>query len=308
MRVLWWMLGFSFLLINSYSQEIMKEVELTSMERYVIEERGTEPPFSGVYVDFKEAGSYHCKRCGALLYRSEDKFDSHCGWPSFDDEVEGAVRRLPDEDGRRTEIRCAACDAHLGHLFLGERLTPKNVRHCVNSVSLNFVSLKENQTVKMERAIFASGCFWGTEYHMSRKKGVDATTVGYIGGKVKNPDYQMVCSGSTGHQEAVEVWFNPEEVSYRELLILFFETHDFTQTNGQGPDLGEQYLSRIFYVNDMQQQEAEKTIAYLQEVKGYKVATKVLPATEFYPAESYHQDYYTKKGSTPYCHAWRPIF
>jgi peptide-methionine (R)-S-oxide reductase len=113
--------------------------ELTPLERYVIEGKGTEPPFTGEYDDFYETGTYVCRRCNAELYRSEDKFDAHCGWPAFDDEVPGAVRRLSDPDGRRIEIECASCGGHLGHVFLGERLTQKNTRHCVNSLSMRFV-------------------------------------------------------------------------------------------------------------------------------------------------------------------------
>ena len=117
----------------------MKFNELTEYERSVIEGKGTERPFTGIYYQNKDAGTYLCKKCNAPLYRSADKFDAHCGWPSFDDEIKGAVKRTTDADGQRTEITCAKCGAHLGHVFIGEGLTAKNTRHCVNSVSLNFV-------------------------------------------------------------------------------------------------------------------------------------------------------------------------
>lgn len=278
--------------------------ELTPEEERVIIHKGTERPFSGKYDKFFEKGVYTCKRCGAKLYESSSKFDSGCGWPAFDDEIPGAVTRVPDKDGIRTEIVCANCGGHLGHVFVGERLTAKNVRHCVNSISMNFIPAEE---VKTERAIFASGCFWGTEYHLQKAPGVVSTTVGYTGGHVPNPTYKQVCTDTTGHAEAVEVVYDPEKTSYEALARLFFETHDFTQLNRQGPDIGKQYRSEVFYLNDEQKKTALNLIETLKE-KGFDVKTKVTEATKFWPAELYHQDYYTKTGKLPYCHVYRKIF
>jgi len=112
---------------------------LTAEEKYIIESKGTERPFTGEYDDFYETGSYICRKCNSELYRSADKFDAHCGWPAFDKEVEGAVKHLPDPDGHRIEVECAKCGGHLGHVFMGEGLTPTNARHCINSISMKFV-------------------------------------------------------------------------------------------------------------------------------------------------------------------------
>ncbi len=218
-----------------------------------------------------------CKRCSAPLYRSSDKFDSHCGWPSFDDEIPGAVKHVPDRDGRRTEIVCAACDAHLGHVFEGEGFTPRNVRHCVNSISLNFIPAKAPGQAK---AYFAGGCFWGTEYHLEKcRRAVGALRI--YGWSPGHPTYQDVCSGQTGHAETIEVVFDPRRTDYETLARLFFEIHDPTQVGRQGPDIGDQYRSVVFYTDEEQKKVAEKLIVLLQD-KGLQVATEVKPVDKFW--------------------------
>lgn len=279
--------------------------ELTNEEKRVILNKGTELPFSGKYYNFHERGTYVCKQCGAPLYFSEAKFDSGCGWPSFDEEISGAVRRLPDVDGRRTEIVCAKCGGHLGHVFTGEGFTPKDTRHCVNSISMDFVP--EDKQEETEVAIFAGGCFWGVEHLMQQQPGILSIEVGYIGGSTENPTYREVCSHTTGHAEAIRIVFNPKKVSYTTLAKLFFEIHDPTQSDGQGPDLGDQYRSEIFYTTSRQKEIAEELIGQLQG-KGFQVVTRVTPATVFWKAEDYHQNYYNKTGKAPYCHRYTPRF
>ncbi len=281
--------------------------KLTKEEERIILNKGTEAPYSGKYYKFAEDGTYVCKRCNAPLYKSNDKFDASCGWPSFDDEIEGAILKKTDADGRRTEILCANCGAHLGHVFVGEHYTDKNTRHCVNSLSLNFVPLEIPKQKSTDTAIFAGGCFWGMEYYFENAKGVKSTTVGYIGGKTQNPTYEQVCSHTTGHIEAIEVVFDTQETDFETLAKLFFEIHDPTQLNRQGPDVGEQYKSAVFYINEEQKQITEKLIQILEN-KGYNVVTELIPASTFWPAESYHQDYYDKKQSRPYCHFYKKIF
>ncbi len=298
---------------NGQANNGIKYQTLTPEEKRVIDFKGTEAPFTGQYNNFHEKGTYTCKRCGAALYRSSDKFDSTCGWPSFDDAIPGAVKRLPDADGQRIEIQCARCGAHLGHVFVGEELTPKDTRYCVNSISMNFIpdpapaAAPAAATAPVEKAIFAGGCFWGTEYWFQKAKGVISTRVGYIGGTIKNPTYEQVCSHRTGYAEAVEVTYDPSKTTYEDMARLFFEIHDPTEMNRQGPDVGDQYRSEVFYLNDGQKQITEKLIGLLK-AKGYRVVTKVELATEFWPAEDYHQKYYEKNGHEPYCHVYTKRF
>lgn len=161
--------------------------------------------------------------------------------------------------------------------------------------------------MKIEKAIFASGCFWGTQYHFDKHPGVLHTTVGYTGGSIVSPSYEEVCRGDTGHREAIEIEFNAEKTTYESLVKLFFETHDFSQQNGQGPDIGEQYTSAVFYCNEKQKEIAENLIQKLEH-SGHVVTTKVLEAQPFYAAEEYHQKYYEKTGGTPYCHIYTKKF
>jgi peptide methionine sulfoxide reductase msrA/msrB len=289
----------------SAEEKKMTYNKLTPDEERVIIHKGTEAPFTGKYYDFKEAGTYTCKQCGAPLYRSGDKFDSGCGWPSFDDEIPGAVKRSRDADGFRTEITCAACGAHLGHVFEGEHFTSKNTRHCVNSISLNFIPAAA--AVKTDTAYFAGGCFWGTEYLLQKFDGVISARVGYMGGKTEYPTYEKVCYDNTGHAETVEVVFDPAKTDFEKLARYFFEIHDPTQFNHQGPDYGPQYRSAIFYKDDNQREIAARLIGILKG-KGYKVVTEVVKADHFWEAEKYHQDYYQNNGKQPYCHIYQKRF
>jgi len=175
---------------------------------------------------------------------------------------------------------------------------------CAQQPKSELVSMNN---VATKKAVFASGCFWGTEYYMKRIDGVLSTSVGYTGGAVENPTYREVCSGRTGHYEAIEVEYDPSKVDYETLARTFFETHDPTQANGQGPDIGSQYRSAIFFSSVEEKATAEKLIGLLEE-KGNSVATVVLASAIFWPAEDYHQDYYEVKGGTPYCHKYTERF
>lgn len=280
----------------------------------ITQKAGTEPPFCGGYLHVKEPGTFVCVVCGLPLFSTEHKFDSGTGWPSFWREFDPEhVLRQPDFSYGmvRTEIRCARCGAHLGHVF-EDGPPPTGERHCVNSAALRFYAKgttlpPESQPVATEVAYFAGGCFWGLEHYFQQGPGVIDAQAGYMQGHVDHPTYEQVCSGTTGHAETVKVVFDPKRISYRRLLEAFFAMHDPTQWNRQGPDVGEQYRSGIWYVNEAQRQEA---LAFIRELeasgryRGKPIVTQVEPAKTFWPAEEYHQDYIAKTGRA--CHVRNP--
>jgi peptide methionine sulfoxide reductase msrA/msrB len=273
----------------------MRYNPLTAEEKNVIENKGTEAPFTGEYDDFYKDGVFVCRKCNAVLFSSQAKFDAGCGWPAFDENFPNAVKRIPDTDGKRVEIVCANCLGHLGHVFEGEHLTDKNTRHCVNSLSIRFVP--------KESAILAGGCFWCTEAIFKRLKGVTSVLPGYAGGTVDHPSYEQVCLGNTGHAEAVRVEFNPELISFEKILDVFWHTHNPTTLNRQGSDMGTQYRSVIFYHNQKQKEIAEKSKGNLEKEQLYQkpVVTEITPFTNFFVAEDYHKNYFDRNKNQPYC-------
>lgn len=264
---------------------------LTPEEKNILKNKGTEAPFSGEYNDFFEAGIFICRACKNPLYESNTKFNSGCGWPSFDDEIASAIVRYEDLSfGKvRTEICCAKCDGHLGHVFLGEEITEKNTRHCVNSLSIQFKAYKD-----LEQATFGAGCFWEIEKIYNEAKGVYLTSVGYMGGSTENPTYEEVCKSQSDHAEVVHIYFNPDIISYLDLLEIFWDNHNPTTQNRQGLDVGTQYRSVIFFHSEEQMQLVKSSLQ--QQSKKWKnpIVTQILSAEKFYRAEEYHQNYLNK--------------
>lgn len=298
--------------------------KLDSLQYHVTQEKGTERAFTGKYWNNHEKGSYNCVCCGQELFDSSHKFDSGTGWPSFDRPIKnGAVASHTDKSHFmiREEVLCSGCGAHLGHVF-DDGPASTGLRFCINSASLDFKSCPESGNNKskpepvkerqvftqqdddIERskglnvAYFAAGCFWGVEDIFKSINGVLDTTVGYTGGITENPTYQEVCGHRSKHAEALRLVYDPEIVSFEALLLDFFKMHDPTTLNRQGPDIGDQYRSAIFYTSDSERQEANSIIDKVQQsgqVKG-KIVTTLEKFDKFYSAEEYHQDYFAKHG------------
>lgn len=285
---------------------------LSADQYYILRKKGTEEPYSGELLLNKEKGVYKCAGCGNSLFTDDMKFDSHCGWPSFDKEIAGGkIKTLTDNTHgmQRVEIQCANCGGHLGHLF-DDGPTETGMRYCVNSLSLEFVGKNElkqeeskNTTSKNDTIVLGGGCFWCVEAVYEMLKGVVKVESGYGGGKGANPSYKDVCTGTTGHAEVVSIVYDKSKLELSAILKVFFTVHDPTTLNRQGADAGTQYRSVIFYKNEAQKNTINTVIDALKKEKVFAspIVTQVAPFTNFYVAENYHQDYYELNKKEPYC-------
>lgn len=283
--------------------------QLTPMQYRVTRRHGTERLFSGEHCSSFSPGIYSCVCCGTALFDSTVKFNSGTGWPSFTEPVkENAIHYKMDKSlfMKRVEMLCNVCDAHLGHVFPdGPR--PSGLRFCINSVSLKKEGAKEKEfghkEATLKTATLGGGCFWCVEAIFDELAGVRQVVSGYAGGKAEAPTYRQVCNGGTGHAEVVQIDFDPQTISYADLLRVFLAMHNPTSLNRQGADKGTQYRSIILYHNKEQQATAQQVIAELQPHFDKPVVMEVIPFVKFYRAEENHQRYYSRDPARLYCQA-----
>jgi len=279
---------------------------LTPEQYNVMRLKGTEIPFaqSCALPKKNETGVYRCAGCGTDLFLVQTKFESGTGWPSFWQPVsELNIRTQLDYSAgqARAEVLCARCQSHLGHVF-DDGPPPSGKRYCMNAVALKFAKINLPEIKQFQKAAFAAGCFWGVQSAFGNIKGVLKVTAGYSGGNLKNPSYEEVCTGKTGHAETVELEFNPEVVTYEKLLDLFWSLADPASLNMKKIDPSGQYRFIIFYYTPQQKEAALASKKKFETATGYHdLAVQIMEAKDFYKAESYHQDYYAKHGLKPFC-------
>lgn len=306
---------------------------LTPDQFRILRAHGTERPFCGTLLDNKTAGVYCCAGCGLPLFSSRSKFHSGTGWPSFFEAIgpgNVAERRDISHGMVRVEILCARCDGHLGHVF-PDGPPPTGLRYCLNSESLQFTaetglaaladpatdppagsagpsvaadagSEEGSETLALEIAVLAGGCFWCTEAAFEQLAGVLDVESGYCGGTPETANYKAVCSGTTGHAEAIRIRYNPLQITFEQLLEVFLDAHDPTQKNRQGNDVGPQYRSAIFYSSADQRERAARVLEQAGRSGRFPrpVVTTLEPLTHFHLAEAYHQDYARNNPDQPY--------